>query len=266
MKFDLSCWIVAAATALCLPACSHRQGSVRDSTSPVRVEVSPLARTAATLHLDSLRLAFLQLPAFAFTRRVETTQFAPDGGVRARTVSLLRYEGTGQERSGDVRTISSTGTFDFGFFGSSASKPDLGENLASFADLIPTDPPYLSARSRDNFIFQAGADTVIAGMSAAVLVIRAAPDAQDQATRLARLYYDPESRNVVALYLEQENPAFLFRERTTSYIQATIDEEGGWLPDTTRVDTHVHLPFTAARHFRTASRFSDFAFGLDAAR
>lgn len=267
MKFDLRCWTAVVIAAVCLSACARTQDPPVESTPAQITAGDSLARTAATLHLDSLRHAFRQLRAYAFTRRVETTQVGPGGNILARTVHLLRYEVPGQQRASEVQTLASTGSFDFGLFGRRAETPGLGENVAAIADgLIPTDPPYLSARNRDNFIYRSGPDTLIAGMPAAVLIIRAAPDAHEQRTRLARLYFDPQSRNVVALYLEQENPVFLFREHTTSYAQAIIDRSGAWLPDTTSVDTRVHLPLTATRRFRTASRFSDFAFSPSAPR
>ena len=158
-----------------------------------------------------------------------------------------------------VEPLATTGAFDFGLFGRFVSDAGAADLSSLWDALIPEDPPYLSARSRENFIYNTAPDTLINGFRADVLEIRAIPDATEQPTKYARLYYDPQSYVVMALHQEHTSPALVFRESTSLYVQVRPGPDGRWLPDTTSVSTRIRLPLTKARHFRTTSRFTDYS-------
>jgi hypothetical protein len=212
------------------------------------------------LRLDLLRGAFQNLDAYSFTRVAQTEQLSKDGVVMARKSKAVHYQFRDGARAVVAEPLASDSAFQFGFFGRFAPREDADSDLSSVADaLIPEDPAYLSPRTRDDFTYIAGPDTMLNGMHVKILKVEAVPDAAEQSARRARLYYDPQSYAVVALFHEHASPALVFRESTSLYVQIRPGADGQWVPDTTSVSTRIHLPLTEARHFRAVSAFTNFS-------
>jgi hypothetical protein len=208
---------------------------------------------------EVMQQAFSDLSRIAFTTDTRTEQLDASGQVIATMRQTARH--IGQDTT-QVLDTQATGSFDFGWLDRFMSE-DI--NTPSFASLptytLPEDPPYLSPRNREAFLYSFLPDTVIAGTPVRVMEVRALTEAgEDQTIRHARFFITPEDNTLLQLSLSHLEKGLLFREesRFELALRPALDSTN-WLPAYIRSDVKLNVPLRPTERFLSATTFSDFA-------
>ncbi len=220
-----------------------------------------------TMEHSALQRAFDRLPAYAFTRRMRTEQYARDGGgLRAAEERTVRY----RPAAGSFAVLESrsSGTFDSGWMGglffSGQESPRLSDRAPH---LLPEAPAYRSGRTQAAYAYRLLPDTLLWGRPVQVLDVRLRPEADQQPSlRRARLFVDRASRQLIALRLLRVDGSALFREASLWQARLRPAPDSGWVPSEVRVRTRFDLPLQAPQRLHTVSTYSDYQPSLATAR
>lgn len=266
-------YLFAVAVLLCLVAlggCAEEAPEVPGQpfypTSANPFQQTPAERDSVVALLQAVdqepfREAFARLDAKAFTRYTRVEQFDDEDFLVAYEEHVLRHLTREGERTFTVLDTDSAGTFNFGYFSSFVSEnvemqdpPDLT------AHLLPEDPPYLSARNREAYVYRLLPDTLMWDHMAQVIEVRARPvEGDGQNIRLVRLYVDRDTDALIGVYMERIDLALLFREESRFYAHVRPFAPGEWVPYNTRFETIIRVPFRPAQLFRTVSTYYDYS-------
>lgn len=208
-----------------------------------------------TVHFDAVKEAFQALEGAAFTRRIRTEQLDRAGDRIAYRERVMAVDSD----TTSVLSRDSSGSFDYGFlrrFTSDEAARDEPWELAAY--ILADDPAYLSPRSREAYEYRSGSGALSGVGPVTVIDVRAHPEfGTDQAIRRARIYLDPGTNRVVAQEIERSDQALWFRESSDLFIGIRRDSAVGWVPNRTRIETRVRMPFRPIQRFRTESTFSN---------
>ncbi len=204
---------------------------------------------------DSMRAAFDRAAVLPLTIEVRSEQLGPDGEVIA-----IRQQSVVRSRTADSVSVSATtageqGAFRLGLLGKLAAEPDFEHTGETLGSILPEDAAYLSPRSRENFIYALLPDTTVNGAVVSGIEVHADQEASEQPLRLARIYFDPVTRQAVRYELTRRKPDFLFRERTHALVEIAAQAGRGNLPARTLAETAIKLPLTGTRRFRVSKTF-----------
>lgn len=213
-----------------------------------------------TMNQDAMQRAFERLPDYAFTRRVHTEQLTPDDSVQATQERVLRFPPPDSAERPVVMHTDSSGTFQFDRldrFAPAEGETALPTELTRHA--LPDDPAYLDPRSHEAFRYRLLTDT-LDNHPVQVVEVHAEPGelGADQAIRHARLYVNPDSNELVGLYLVRAEAGTLFREDSRSLVRLRPAPDSGWVPARTHFHARVKVPLRAPQAFRTTSTFSGY--------
>lgn len=220
---------------------------------------SAALETLQAIEYDSIQTAFARLDEHAFTRYVRTDQFAPSGRRTAFRERVERYENAA---SRTVLHRDSSGTFQFDTFDRFAptATDSLPANLTEY--VIQDDASYVEPRTQEAYRYRTYADTLAPATPVEVIEVRAQPDerGRDVSIRHVRLYLDPDSRQLVGLYLVRAEQAALFREDSRFFVSLRpAPESRGWVPHVTRFRARVSIPLRSPQAFRSVSAYYDYA-------
>lgn len=205
---------------------------------------------------DAFEEAFGALPHYAYTRRTRTEQRSADRTLVAARERTVRYQTQDARRVRTVVAADSAGAFERGLLGRLASEDAAPSDPSDVAPyIIPEDPAYLSARNQEDFTYHLLPDTVIAGVRASVVEVRARPSSSQSLRRL-RLYLD--GRTPIAVHLERADQSLLYREQSRFELEMQPAPSGGWVPHRTDVRTRLKRLLRPAQRFITTSTYSDF--------
>jgi hypothetical protein len=212
-----------------------------------------------SLRRSPLREAFGQLAAHEYTRFVRTEQFDADGRRVAIAERVTRHA-----PSNATSILQSTidGTFDNGAFGRLADRET--SYVAMLPDLVVRElPPYLSPRKREAYRYTLMPDTVLWGIPARVVEVRAGMP--EESVRRARLYVDTGEGHLIAYAVERDERALLYREQSRLFISIRPGPDGGWVPFTTRFDVRLRIPFHATQRLQTVAAYYNYGATVRAA-
>lgn len=265
-SFHAGAWTVLLATAISLWGCGP-QSSADPLLAPADT-LFPSAqneRTAAlealrAMKRDSMQTAFARLSQYVFHRYVRTEQFAPNGLRTAFRERIERYSHA--QLSG--RTVvhrDSAGAFQFDPFDrfTPSATDSIPTDVADY--LIQDEPPYLTPRTQEAYRYRTYADTLAPATPADVVEVRAQPDERgaDVGIRHARLYLDPDSHQLIGLYLVRAERAALFREDSRFFVSLRPSpNSSGWVPYVTRFRARVSIPLRSPQEFRSVSAYYDY--------
>lgn len=261
---------IALAAALLALGCGREPlevpGAPLEAQPPQPVAAAAADRDEALAVLDAMQReafdgAFGRLQRYAFVRRVRTEQMAGGGEVVAFRTRTIRYAFQDGARIRTLLTQDADGAFDFGFVGRfvSADKDRaLPDDLAG--RFFPEDPSYLSPRNRALYTYRLSPDTLWAGRPTRVVAITAGPEARrNRPLRRARFYVDAATNQLVGFRLERLSETLLFDEASRLFARLEPAPDTGWVPAVTRAHVQTRFPLGAARQFRTASTFTEYA-------
>lgn len=221
-------------------------------------------REAALAVLDSLQLtviraSFDRLDDYAFTQRLRIERLGADGGATAFREQVRRFPPPDSAQRPIALRADSSGAFDGGWLGNLL--PATGDTLINRAQyVLPDDAAYLAPRTREAFRYRLRPDTSLGSRTVRVVEIRAQPGetGADRAIRHARLFVEPDTYELVGLYLVRADASLLFREdsRSAVYLQPAAD--GSWIPATTQLEARLKIPFRAAEHIALDVSFDAF--------
>jgi hypothetical protein len=231
-------------------------------------EASTAERSAALAVLDSLQhgtmeTAFDRLARYAFTYRVHTAQLASDGAVVARRTEVLRFPPSDSTQRPLLVRADSSGSFEGGWFDVFAEGRDGDLPLTDRAQyVLPDDPAYLAPRTREAFRYRLLPDTSLHGQRVRVVEIHAQPGelGADRVIRHARLFVEPDTYELLGLYLVRTEASVLFREDSRTLARLRPAPDSGWVPATTRLEARLKMPLQAAQSLRMEASF--FAYRL----
>lgn len=225
---------------------------------------SSAERSAALTVLDSLQqntlpAAFDRLSRYAFTHRVHTVQRTPDGTVTARRTEVLRFPPPDSAQRPLLLRTDSSGSFDGGWL--DAFAPEGRGGLIDRAQyVLPSDPAYLEPRTREAFRYRLRPDTTFGDRTVRVVELRAQPGelGADRAIRHARLFVEPDTYELVGLYLVRAEASLLFREDSRTFTHLRPAPDSGWVPATTHLDARLAMPLRTAQFYRLDASFSAY--------
>lgn len=210
---------------------------------------------------EAFNRAFSELPRRNYIRYTRTDQFDEEEYLIAFEERVTRHQGPPNNRSFLTLEYDSAGSFDYGYFHRFVSqKVDSSDpiNLAQY--VIPEDPAYLSARSRDAYTYRSLPDTMMWDMAARVIEVRARPEeGNGHSIRRVRLYVDRGTKRLIAIYLERIDLAIWYREESQFYVHIRPTPNGSWVPYNTRFETKIGVPFRPTQRFRTVSTYYAYA-------
>ncbi|QXD14941.1 hypothetical protein GQ464_016215 [Rhodocaloribacter litoris] len=261
MKLQRPTWQPVFLLGLLLIGC--RAGDVPEGAPAAETGPSATRDTAlavlSTLRRDAFSGAFAALSAYRYTRYSRTEQLDAGGRRIAFAEQVVRHAGPAPEH---IR-VDSGGTFDFGFFRrfvSPARPTESPRDLSPY--LLAEEPAFLSPRNRDAFSYRLQPDTLIWDRPAQVVEVRARPVAgEEQRVRMARLYLDRATGELIALAVARLDPALLFREESRYFAALRPVGDSTWVPHLVRFHTRLHLPLLPPRQFRIVSAYYAFAPG-----
>jgi hypothetical protein len=221
-------------------------------------------REAALFVLDSLqqtviRASFDRLAEYAFTQRLRIERRAPDGSVTGFREQVRRFSPPDSAQRPISLRVDSSGGFDGDWLGNLL--PASGDTLINRAQyVLPDDAAYLAPRTREAFRYRLRPDTSLGDRTVRVVEIHAQPGeaGADRAIRHARLFVEPDTYELVGLYLVRADVSLLFREdsRAAVYLQPAPD--GSWVPSMTQLEARLKIPFRTAQHIALDVAFDAF--------
>ncbi|NQV71582.1 hypothetical protein HQ496_00565 [bacterium] len=249
--FGATCLIVGAT------GCNRREIS---PAGPIeRVERDSVISLLNQVQQDAIRSAFSRLENYSYNRYLRTEQFDVDDFIIAFTEHNIAVTPTPDGPEQVIAVADSGGAFDFGFF-----KRFVSENVSDPdpVDLVPfvleDNPSYLSPKNVDKYTFRIAGDTLMWDREAQIIEVRAKPDAADGLNiRKVRYYYEKNSKELVAMYLERIDLGLLFREESTFYVHILPVSSGEMVPYNTRFETSIKTPFKSSYRIRTVSTYTD---------
>lgn len=198
--------------------------------------------------------AFSILTEGTYTRYVRTEQFDGEGYRLAFRERIARVRPDGST----LIARDSSGAFDYGYLRRFTSDEIDVTDPANIAELVvPDDPEYLSARSREVYTYASETSTLPPLGEVRVVEIEARPN-EDAAIRRATLYVQPETKRLVAMRLQRSESAIWFRELSDLFVSIRPNASGGWLPHQVRIETALRMPLRPVQRFRTLSTYFDF--------
>lgn len=241
-----------------LVACGDRAGAFQsDEEAAVRDSVLTVLSDADR---SFFMTAFDRLSDYEYIRYMRTEQYDEDDYLLAFDEVQIRVEGADAQRVTRIERTDSAGSFDFGLFNRFVS-----ENVESVdpVDLVPyvlpDDIGYKSPRNAKKYSYRILPDTLLWDRQAMVVEINAKPESGDGLNiRIVRQYIDRETNVLVAVYLERVDLALLFREESAFYVDLRPAPDGVFLPNNTRFQTRIRMPFRGTYTIRTVSTYSDF--------
>lgn len=210
-----------------------------------------------TIKQDALRDAFARLPRYRYTRYQRIEQLDTDRRRTAFVEGIMRFDLQENQRAHTLVQADSAGVFETGLLGRVvAANPDEDDAAAWPQYVLLDDPPYLTPRNRDAFIYRFLPDTLFWEAPTRVIEIHARPGpGEAQSIRRTHLYVDRESGELVAVYLERNEADLFFSEESRFYLHIRPAPDGGWVPHTARFHTRLRLPLRSPRHFRSVSAY-----------
>ncbi len=208
---------------------------------------------------SAMQNAFATLPAYEFARRVRTEQLDLQGQVAAYEEYIAHHTTDNGLPAVKIEKQDSSGVFHRGFlfWPDPSSAARLPHEVAEY--ILPEDPPYLSERNRDAFYYTSLPDTLLSALTVEVLDVRARPESgSKQNIRHVRLFIDKETREVIALAVEQVQNAFLFQENSHFFLKIRKLQDNEWAPDSMLAQTRIHVPLLPARNYRTSSSYYNY--------
>jgi len=251
-----TCWTMGCATEPPDPRMLGPNDALFTATSDER---SAALTVLDSLQQNTLPAAFDRLARYAFTHRVETVQRPPEGPITARRTEVLRFPPPDSTQRPLLVQADSAGSFDGGWL--DALAPKGRDGLIDRAQyVLPDDPAYLEPRRREAFRYRLRPDTAFGERTVRVVEIRAQPGelGADQAIRHARLFVEPNTHELVGLYLVRTETSLLFREDSRMLARLRPAPDSGWVPDVTRLDARLDMPLRTARFFRLDASFSAY--------
>lgn len=221
-----------------------------DRPATTVVHDTALRETAESLQYDLVERAGASLEPFDFEWMMETTQLDETGDTLAHEqFRIARRDGVWQVRDSLI-----AGSFSEGwiarFFGQSRPRrPD----SARYAAIIPRNPPYLDARTRDAYRLR----QVKSNGTTDVIVDLVDEKGVDSDLRYARFAYDPASRHVVAISIERAEDGLLNDARTRSDLNL-VKVDSTWLPSEFVFDQTRRGPLQSVYHLVRREHFSAF--------
>lgn len=208
---------------------------------------------------DRVRAAYEGLSRQHYVRSITTRITDNDG-------KLLAYnrETVKTARSGKVverQNIETAGSFKHSFISRwFATRPDTTPAGAFVPAYLPSDPAYLNARTRDEFLHSRAADTLISGQMVAVYQYMRKPDARgEENIRMARLYVIPEINQVIGSQIVYDSDLTFFRENSGYTFFLEIGSDGTWRPSIERVSTTFTTLAGDPRRYERETRYSGFS-------
>lgn len=258
----LLAWLLSA-----LGCNSHSSPAAFYGATDTLFQSTAKERAAALEALQSMKQgpfksAFARLPAYAFTRYVRTDQFAPGGQRTAFEERVARFHPDAGTLQHTLLRRDSAGSFEFDTFDRFAptGTPDTVPTRLP-RHLLPEDPPYLAPRTRERYRYRLFSDTLASGTAVQAVEVHVRPIEGSDAPsiRHARLYIEPESRNLVGIYFVRSDQAALFREDSRFFASLRPAPDSGWVPHVTRFRARVAVPLRTPQEFRTVSAYYDYA-------
>lgn len=204
--------------------------------------------------------AFDRLSNYAYQRYVRTEQYDEEDFLIAYDEYRIQIEGHANDRISTVERTDSAGAFDFGFFNRFVS-----ENVESVdpVDLVPYVLPdelgYTNPRNTDRYSFRILPDTLMWDRLARVIEVRAKPDLADGLNiRVVRHFIDRSTNVLVGIYLERIDLGLLFREESAFYVDLRRTDDGEFVPNNTRFESTIKMPFRGTYKIRTVSTYTDY--------
>ena len=241
-----------------LAACGDRDGAF-ESDEEAAMRDSVLAVLSGA-NRSFFLTAFDRLSEYEYTRYMRTEQYDDDDFLMAFDEVHIRVEGADAQRISRIERSDSAGNFDFGFFNRFVS-----QNVESVdpVDLVPyvlpDDIGYESPRNAEKYRYGILPDTLLWDRAAMVVEIKVKPrDGDGLNIRTVRQYIDRETNALIAVYLERIDLALLFREESAFYVDLRPAPDGVFVPNNTRFQTRIRMPFRGTYKIRTVSTYSDF--------
>lgn len=251
---------VTAGLLLCLLAVGCNDAPA-ESAAAAGAEADSAFSLLQQMERSDFYAAFDRLGEHAHTRRIQTTQFNPEGEVTATRYRIVRYPAGA---SAEVRELASgaDGTFQFGYldgFAGASDEPVRVTIDSAFAgNILPDELPFLMPRHREGFTYSLPGDAMTGGQPARVVEVQRRSEYADRyAIERARFYLAGDSHQLREVRVWRTNETSFFDEQTLLY--ARLQPAGNaWLPGVTRVRTTIRMPLHPARRFQTVTEFSDF--------
>ncbi len=241
-----------------LTACGDRAGVIQsDGEAAMRDSVLTVLADADR---SFFMTAFRRLSDYEYTRYMRTEQYDADDFLLAFDEVSVRVEGADAQRVSRMERADSAGTFDFGLFNRFVSQNVENVDPVDLVPyVLPDDIGYRSPRNAEKFTYRILPDTLLWDRQAMVVEIKVRPEVGDGLNiRVVRQYIDRETNALVAVYLERIDLALLFREESAFYVDLRPAPDGVFLPNNTRFQTRIRMPFRGTYKIRTVSTFSDF--------
>ncbi|HLT47673.1 MAG TPA: hypothetical protein VK002_10640 [Rubricoccaceae bacterium] len=235
----------SVALALLLAACA-------DAPSPTQAP-APAADSAfallAGLDADAVAAAYRRLDGLAHTAEVRLT-VSDDAGTRTATRTLARRPtGDGIEERLVVTE------------GDTTLLRDWTERLRPanpLPALLPEEPAFLVPRSREDYRYAVGPDTVVGGSRLRVVEAALRPGgASEQAVRRARYFLRPGTGDVLGVEVVRASASAIFDEAGWARVLLQPGPDGAPVPALAVVETTVDVPGAPPRRVRLEQRFRD---------
>ena len=265
LRISYSRWLVLSGLLLfLLPGCTKKDppGEIYYSAQENPFVQDPEDREKVLSLLTKLDKepifgAYSNLISTNYTRYQRTEQFDDLNYLVAFREQVIRHEGPESDRRYRRLDSDSSGAFDFGFFKSFVSVNAPNQDPSDLTPFVlPEDPPYLSPRNVDAYLFRFKSDTLMWNRRAAVLEVRALPEVGDGLNiRRVRMYVDRQENILMGVQLERIDLALLFREESSYFIHIQPTEDDNWVPHNTRFETRIIMPFKPPQLYRTVSTY-----------
>ena len=119
--------------------------------------------------------------------------------------------------------------------------------------LVDENPPHLSARFAEDYVYRLLPDTSLWGRPTQVISIAARTN-----TPLRRALYFLDGPTLVALYWEEERNSLFSRESAEYFVQMRPLDGGSWAPYHLHISSRLVLPFMPARSLRRSITLFDY--------
>ncbi|GMQ81839.1 MAG: hypothetical protein BMS9Abin05_1276 [Rhodothermia bacterium] len=243
---------------LTLAGCGNK--SVSDLSEEDKAHQDSVHTVLNNVNRSNFENAFDRLSNYAYQRYVRTEQYDEQDFLIAYDEVRIQVDGPVDERTTTVERTDSAGAFDFGFFNRFVS-----ENVESVdpVDLVPYVLPdelgYTNPRNSGRYSFRILPDTLMWDRLARVIEVRAKRDLADGLNiRVVRQFVDRATNSLVGVYLERIDLGLLFREESNFYVDLRRADDGEFVPNNTRFESTIKMPFRGTYKIRTVSTYSDY--------
>lgn len=250
-RVSLSVFVIPALAFLM--ACGQQESAV----GPVEESADEAFALLEQADRAGFNAAFARLGTATHLETLRLEQIGEDGQPVAFAERRYLHSADGVQLS----HADSAGVLDLGAFGGRGTFSPT-DPFGPLDRVLGSDPAFLDARSREDFVYQVVGDTMMYDLPARIVSVSAREDAgRDRVIRLARFYVQPEDGHIHQVYVERVSNAMLLGESTTLFASLQPGPDGP-IPARVVTETRLRPPLTSARTMRLSRTFQPIT-GMD---